>query len=91
MNAKYNIRQIRAELRLLATEIQAMKKAIRQPNYLPSCDEYRLLRTAQRQVTMLCCLRAHHREKFHLVNREKSLELALFLEPRYLLQKSEAA
>jgi hypothetical protein len=91
MNAKYDIRRIRAELNLLSAEIQAMKKSIRQPNHLPSCEEYQLLRSAQYRVTRLCCLRAHHRERFHLMDREKSLALALALEPEYVLQKSEAA
>lgn len=91
MNAKYDIRRIRAELHLLATEIQALKKVIRQSNYLPSGAEYSLLRSLQYSATALYCLRAHHREKFHLVDREKSLALALGLEPGYVLQKLEAA
>jgi hypothetical protein len=90
-NAKYDIRRIKAALRLLAEEIRVMKKTMRQPLYQPTGQEWQALRSAKMTATTLCCLRAHHRGKLHLKNETRALELALFLEPQYLLVKTEAA
>lgn len=89
-NARYNIPEIRRAMREVAEEIIALKKQIRQPNYLPTSVEYSDLKEMKLAYTILCCLRAHHRGKFHLKDQAKSLELAQRVEGQYLLQEAAA-
>lgn len=91
-NARYNIRELSTKLRNTAEEIQALKKQIRTPYHSPSWQEYKILHHLKHLATSLCCLRAHHRGRMHLLNNpELNTHLVKEFEGMYLIKVEAAA
>lgn len=89
---KYNITQLSGHLRACAEEISTLKKHMRRSNYLPTYLEYRELSRLKSRATTLCCLRAHHRGKTHLLSDiEKNIKLVQEYEGEYLFSQETVA
>ena len=89
---KYNIELLSGHLRACGEEISTLKKQMRRSRYLPTLQEYRELSRLKKRATMLCCLRAHHRGKTHLLSDiGKNIKMVQEHEGEYLASQETVA
>lgn len=88
---RYDLDRLRTDLRLCAETISGLKKQMRRSHYTPTMEEHLDLAWWKKRATVLCCLRAHHRDKLHLRDEAKNLSNVYSIRDKYLLKEAEAA
>ena len=71
----WNITQIKNDLKHTAKELQEMKRLFREPEQpRVTLALYRERSALRQRATVLCSIRAHHRNKIHLANQFETLD-----------------
>jgi hypothetical protein len=79
---RYDLDKLRADLRASVADLQKLKEEL---------HTYAVLRELKLRVTKLCCLRANHRGRVHMRDREKNDLFVAETEPGYLLKAADVA